>query len=226
MTTTISRLLTSRWGMAGIGALTIGGIVVAVLGLLPQADPWQAPAPLPGDSALPTPATTVAAPQKMAADHVAIPALGIEAPLVPVTVSGLRFPVPQDPATVGLSTSGAPACAEHGITLLAGHVSSYGTKGALWPLAAVRRGVELYIHCADGSLATYEAVSTPEVIAKDELDPDLNTSIGNPRLVVITCGGPVLPSGHYRDNVVASFTLKRVIPLESPSPRPSHVAKA
>lgn len=217
-------LLRSRPGMAGVGALAVVGIAAAIIGFLPQIIAAQAiPAPLPGDAGLPTPVATARVARTLPADHLSIPALSIEAPLVRVSVDGLKFPVPPDPATIGLSTSGAAVCARQGITLLAGHVSSYGTKGALWPLAAVQKGVRLFIYCPDGKLATYQAISAPEVIAKDELDPDLNTTIGRPRLVLITCGGPVLPSGHYRDNVVASFELvstKRVIPLESPAPTP------
>lgn len=208
----------SRRGMAVLGLLAVAGVVLVIVGFRPVVDPAQAPAPLPGDAGLPTPVVTARPPAGLAGDHLSIPALGVEAQLVPVVVDGLRFPVPSDPATVGISTSGAAACSPHGITLLAGHVSSYGVKGALWPLAAVHRGVELYIHCPDGSLATYRAMSAPEVIDKAELDPGLNTKVGNPRLVVVTCGGPVLPNGHYRDNVVASFEFVGSVGTASPSP--------
>lgn len=182
--------------------------------LVASAEPaGQEPAAPPGDPAPVGAVDELSAPtepEQLPPDTLAIPSLGIRAQIVPVTILNPRsqvpeVPVPEDPASVGISTAGAQPCARQGTTLLVGHVARYRVKGALWPLAGVESGTELFLRCGDGSVATYRAAGPPAVRDKRELDPGINSATGPHRLVVVTCGGPVLPDGHYRDNVVATF---------------------
>lgn len=180
---------------------------LALPGGRPGADPE--PAPLPGEAV----AAVIAERepisssrwQETSSDGLTIPELRIDAPLVPASRKGPEVAVPDDPAVLGLSTSGAAPCSEEGTALVVGHVSSRGTKGALWPLVAVRSGTSLEVRCPDGSVGRYRASGSATATPKDRLDPGLDTATGPHRLVVVTCGGPVLPSGHYRDNVIAVF---------------------
>lgn len=173
------------------------------------------PGPLPGDSSVSEAIATlppVPEPEQLTADSLSIPSLKIQAPIVPVTIANpdavvREVPVPDDPATVGMSTAGAQPCAAEGTTLIVGHVSSHGVRGALWPLAGVTEGTELFVRCPAGDLATYRAVAVPATPTKARLDPGVDTASGPHRLVVVTCGGPVV-KGRYRDNVVAIFTLE------------------
>lgn len=206
----VKRLVVSVGGLLTAGCLAVaaGWAMLSGFHQVPAAEPG----PHPGDPHLARAIATrapVGEPDQLPIDALSIPALKIRATMVAVTITDHDFPVPADPATVGISTTGAPLCAVRGTTLVAGHVASRGVQGALWPLAAVRKGALLHVHCADGSLATYQATGTPTTPLKQDLDPALDTTRGPHRLVVVTCGGPVMANGHYRDNVVAEFTRLR-----------------
>ena len=53
-------------------------------------------------------------------------------------------------------------------------------------------------------MTVWSAVQAAEM-PKDELPTDIFNASGERRLVVVTCGGPVMANGHYRDNVIVSF---------------------
>lgn len=205
--TQVRRLVVSVSGLLAGGCL-VGAAGWAMLSGFQQV-PAAEPGPHPGDPQLARAIATrapVAEPDQLPFDALTIPALKIRATMVEVTITDHNFPVPADPATVGISSTGAALCAARGTTLVAGHVFNRGVQGALWPLAAVKKGAKLHVHCPDGSLATYRATGTPTTPEKQDLDPGLDTTGGPHRLIVITCGGPVMANGHYRDNVVAEFT--------------------
>lgn len=207
MGTAVKRLAVRVGGLLTGGCLA-GAAAWAMLSGFQQV-PAAEPGPHPGDPQLARAIATMATvgePDQLPTDALSIPALKIQATMIAVTITDHDFPVPADPARVGISTTGAALCAARGTTLVAGHVVNHKVMGALWPLAALRKGVKLFVHCPDGSLATYQATGTPTTPRKQELDPGLDTTSGPHRLIVITCGGPVMADGHYRDNVVAEFT--------------------
>lgn len=199
-----------RVGFVAVAAAFVLVAAIAVWAVVQGFAPVNDAGPEPGDAglgqvvaALP-PVTT----DDMPANSLAIPSLRIKAPVINVTLTGNDLPVPPDEHLVGRTTTAAPLCAAQGTTLMAGHVSSYGTKGALYPLAATQPGTELVIACPDGHQVTYVAEAAPVTVHKGEVDPSLNTVDGPARVALITCGGPVMANGHYRDNVVALFTRK------------------
>lgn len=132
--------------------------------------------------------------------RLAIAALGISAPLREVGVSGSELEIPDDPAEVGLWRGGAMPGDETGTVLVSGHVSWNGERGALWTLAASSPGDTIQLVRDDGQVSGWRVTSISR-LPRDADHPELFTSSGIHRLVVVTCGGPVV-DGHYRDLVV------------------------
>lgn len=198
----------SGWIVAVIGAtasLATGAWLLA-RGLDAPAAPEPVPEPVPFTAPAGAPVPDIEEPSSpgLAADRLAIPSLGIEAPLVRAGVSGHSLDIPDDPGSLTLYDDGGDPCGTTGTVLLAGHVVSRGVRGALWPLHAIEPGARAWLTCGDGTLTAWTAVAV-DVTAKRDLPQDLFASTGPHRLVVVTCGGPVMPDGHYRDNVIVYF---------------------
>lgn len=139
-----------------------------------------------------------------AAGEVLIPSLSIRAPFSAGSVSGAELRIPSDPSKLTIYSAGSRPCSDEGTVLLAGHVVSYGVHGALWDLHQVKPNAVVYTGCQDGSTAVWKVVEV-RVEQKDDLPQDLFSAEGDPRLVIVTCGGPIItrPDGrHYRDNVI------------------------
>lgn len=154
--------------------------------------PTSPSAPVPGFSS-PTPVHT-------AGPRLLIGALGISAPLHEVGVSAGELEIPADPAAVGIWRDGARPGDPTGTVLVSGHVSWDGRRGGLWPLASAGLGDLVELVTPDGTV-THWIVTTADRVLGDQDHPDLFTRSGPHRLVVVTCGGPVV-DGRYRDLVV------------------------
>lgn len=191
----------------GVVVLLAAGGTMIYLGLQPTA---PEPAPLPtAFTASPKAQVSVDATAKeLPADTLSIPDLGVQAPLLPGEVitkdGGRTLDIPGDPAKLTLYAGGAEPCASEGTVLVAGHVSSYGVHGALWSLSKIEANAPVIMTCADGTATTWQAVSV-DVTAKAALPQDIFTDTGPKRAVLVTCGGPVMADGHYRDNVIVEL---------------------
>jgi hypothetical protein len=192
-------------------------------GLFPPPEAAPLPAPFtvaPGSpQGLEDPSGNTPASSAMGANMLLIPSLSVYAPLVPggITASGggRTLQIPDDPGRLTLFDEGAAVCDRAGTVLVAGHVSSHGVHGALWPLSRIAPRAAVYLTCTDGSVVEWEVVAV-HVNPKADLPQDIFTSTGTVRAEIITCGGPVMPDGHYRDNV--RVELARVGTAESPRP--------
>ncbi|WP_409332770.1 class F sortase [Trujillonella humicola] len=162
------------------------------------ADPGRLP-PVAARDAAPTEAPAAPAPVRLA-----VPGLGVDAPLDPVGVADDgQMELPADVSRVGWYRFG-PAPGAPGSAVLAGHVDDAEQGlGALAPLREADVGDQVLVTDATGSATSWRVVAR-EVITKQELPLDqLFARGGPPRLVVVTCGGPFLPEYRsYRDNVV------------------------
>jgi len=171
----------------------------------PPPEPSAQPSPRP---ALPRVATRNAAPtvaaQRPAPVRLAVPSLGVDAPVEPVGVrDDGQMALPEDVDRLGWYRFG-PVPGGEGSAVLAGHVDDLRQGlGALAPLREAQPGAEVLVTDADGTATRWEVVSR-EVIEKQALPVDrLFARWGPPRLTLVTCGGPFLPEvGGYRDNVV------------------------
>lgn len=142
--------------------------------------------------------------------QIAIPDVCVDGPLVPTsrTVLGALV-IPPRVTEVGLWDRGAPLDGRGGTTLVAGHVSYAGQgRGTLFSLSLVRPGSRVYTVDAAGQVRVWRVVRLESVV-KSQLPEDVFAgSRGVRRLVVVTCGGPILDDPHYghtyRDNVIAT----------------------
>ena len=148
----------------------------------------------------PTPDTPVAAPVRLA-----VPEVGIDAPVDPVGVTpdGL-LQLPDDVHRIGWYRFGPAPGQSQGSVVLAGHVDSWNQGlGVLSRLRWVGPGQRIAVTDVAGRVTTWQVV-TRQLVVKQQLPlPELFTRAGPPRLVLLTCGGPFderLRS--YQDNLV------------------------
>jgi sortase (surface protein transpeptidase) len=67
-----------------------------------------------------------------------------------------------------------------------------------------RRGDIVEVAVADGKTFEYRVISARRML-KADLPLDIWSQTGQPRLVLVTCGGPFDSSlGRYRDNIVVT----------------------
>jgi LPXTG-site transpeptidase (sortase) family protein len=163
------------------------------------------PAPAPAEPA-PTftvseprgPLTAIAPPQR-----IAIPTIGVDAPVVPVALEADgTMEIPEDVATIGWFEPGVRP-GQPGSAVLSGHVDSRTQgRGAFFDLQDLDVGDEVTIETAGGQQRWQ--VTARQRFPKDELPiSELFTRDGDPRLVLITCGGEFDAGARsYSDNVV------------------------
>lgn len=168
----------------------------------------QRPTPVPTSTLRPevrSGALPIAEPA-LAPQRLLISALDVDMPVTDVGVeSSGQMELPVDPAIAGWYRYGPDADSTEGNLMLAAHVDAVDYP--IGPLARLRdlaAGETVEVRAADGSARTY-VVETLTFYEKTALPTaELFAREGEPRLVIITCGGPFDSStGHYRDNVVA-----------------------
>jgi len=189
------------------GVCLLGGSAAAVLGLLVTHTPPSAPLPLHpfalSEGGPPTPSRPSA--PKLAADELSIPSLDVVAPLTREVITDHSLTIPGDVHVVGIWSGGGTPGGRVGTVLLAGHVNYYNQgNGALYRLASIQPGAQIYVTTRTGDLDAWTATSL-KAYPKADLPQDVFAPSGPRRLVIVTCGGPFDPqSGHYLDNVVLS----------------------
>jgi sortase (surface protein transpeptidase) len=161
--------------------------------------PTAPAAPVVTRDAAPSPTERPPAPARLA-----VPALGVDAPVDPVGVrDDGQMQLPDDVDRVGWYRFG-PVPGAGGAAVLAGHVDDREQgRGALAPLREAAAGDEVRVTDAAGAVTRWRVVSR-ELIEKQALPVDrLFSPTGPARLVLVTCGGRFLPQlGSYRDAVV------------------------
>lgn len=181
----------------------------------PTPAPSASPTPDPTPTASPPTITTRSArlgdspagqPDAAAPVRIAVPAIGVDAPVGPVGVEpdGLMT-VPEDVREVGWYRHG-PVPGRDGSAVLAGHVDSRTQgRGVFFELGRVDVGDEVRVTDVDGTATTW-VVTGRQAIDKAELPVDeVFRRDGAPRLVLVTCGGD-FDAGErsYRSNVVVT----------------------
>jgi Sortase domain len=134
----------------------------------------------------------------------AIPALRVQATVVPVDTSGEILGVPADPAQVGWWTGSALPGAASGTVAIDGHIDSASTgPGAFYQLANLHIDDLLIITTTTGDRRNYAVTGRRTYHKANGLPPDLFATTGPPRLVLITCSGSFDRStGSYSHNIV------------------------
>lgn len=133
-----------------------------------------------------------------------LPSLGVSAPVVPVTVgAGGALQVPDNPGVLGWWQGGARPGSGGGTVVIDGHVdSSHAGPGALFHLRSLQPGDRVQLGTDHGSREY--VIRALRSFPKTALPAEVFATHGQPRLVLITCGGPFNKRTHqYADNVVA-----------------------
>ncbi len=160
---------------------------------------------------LPTPdrfifATPISSPVGAKPSHLRIPTLGVNAPIVSVSVHAGELGVPDNPHVVGWWERGALAGARHGTVVLDGHVDTAADgPGALFHLADLHLDTPLTLSTPIGEFDY--VVRAVRHYPKTALPEDIFDTSGLPRLSIITCGGSFNRSTlEYSDNIVVYAT--------------------
>ena len=136
--------------------------------------------------------------------RVRIPAIGVDAEVVAVGQSAPGvMEIPSDVRTVGWYEPGVTP-GRRGSAVLSGHVDSRTQgRGAFFDLRRLDVDDTIEVIDADGQVQRWNVVARTS-FPKDELsDQGLFSRGGEPRLVLITCGGEFdAAAGRYTDNVV------------------------
>jgi hypothetical protein len=131
-----------------------------------------------------------------------IRAIGVDAPILPVGVSGGTTEIPPDVDEVGWYRFGG-RLGTLGSTLLLAHVSS-GTQGpgVFFRLRELAPGDHVIVETREGSSSVFRVIARRSY-AKEALPGHLFSRRGAPMLALVTCGGRFSEAtGRYEDNVV------------------------
>ena len=142
--------------------------------------------------------------------ELAIPSVGIAAPLVAVGRSGTGIAVPSDVALAGELDAGASAGEPAGTVVVAGRVgTAAGAPGALAPLAGVVPGDVITLTDVHGTVQRF-AVSTVTTYPRTQDLPASLFTQGTPLRLVVISATTVLHYGAglitHRDNLVVVAT--------------------
>ena len=155
----------------------------------------------------PQPASAAAADSR-----VSIPAIRVDAPMLPVGLDSdgwVGAPPPEDPNLAGWFTGGVTP-GEKGTAVVVGHVDNSLGPAVFYGLGALKKGNRVEVARQDGKTAVFEIYGI-EVFAKDDFPGDrVYASKGAPELRVITCGGGFSKANGYDGNVVAFARLVEV----------------
>jgi hypothetical protein len=136
----------------------------------------------------------------------ALPSVGVMAPVIAVGVSEGNLQVPEDPAQVGWWTSSAEAGADTGSVIIDGHVdTASGGPGALYRMGIgkLQLGDTAVVTTVLGRKINYRIYAQSVYLKAAGLPADIFAASREPRLVLITCGGAFDSAGMtYADNVV------------------------
>lgn len=138
-----------------------------------------------------------------------VPALGLTTRLIGLRkdLNG-RLQVPEDPQRVGWYSQGV-APGDAGPAVLVGHVDSYRGPGVFSQLKTLKKGNEIMVRRADGSLVVFVVRQVQEYAKRNFPTNVVYVGDGTPTLRLVTCGGEFdRKSKSYRSNVVVFAALK------------------
>ena len=143
--------------------------------------------------------------EKRAADPVRlrIPAIGVDAPVDPLTVDGNGIlPPPNANDRTGWWRAG-PEPGERGPAVIVGHVDSYKGPAVFIHLTDLSSGDQILVDRADGTTATF-VTRRVEQHAKDAFPTHaVYGDTPDPQLRLVTCGGQFdYKDRRYLDNVI------------------------
>jgi predicted outer membrane protein len=137
---------------------------------------------------------------------IALPSIEVTALVAPVGVSQGNLQVPDDPAQVGWWVRSAQAGARTGSVIIDGHVDTeHRGLGALYRMGIgdLRVGDRIVVTTMFGRQVSYRIYGQDLYPKAAGLPTEVLAQSLEPRLVLITCGGPFdVNNRNYEDNVV------------------------
>jgi predicted outer membrane protein len=137
---------------------------------------------------------------------IALPSIEVTALVAPVGVSQGNLQVPDDPAQVGWWVRSAQAGARTGSVIIDGHVDTeHRGLGALYRMGVgdLRVGDRIVVTTMFGRQVSYRIYGQDLYPKAAGLPTEVLAQSLEPRLVLITCGGPFdVNNRNYEDNVV------------------------
>lgn len=142
--------------------------------------------------------------------RVEIPSIKVDAPVIPVGLTGdgeLGVPPLSRVDEVGWFTEG-PTPGENGRSVIVGHVDSKTGPGAFYKLGALRPGRQIQVVRKDGTRPVFR-IDRIERVNKNKFPTGrVYGREGGPELRLITCGGRFdRKRGHYVDNIIVYASL-------------------
>ncbi|MCX4860413.1 class F sortase [Streptomyces canus] len=137
-------------------------------------------------------------------DRVRIPSIGVDAPLMGLTLTrsgSLDVPPAGRKNLAGWYEAGTTPGGT-GTAIVAGHVDNAEGPAVFYDLGALRKGSAIEVDRRDGSVAVFTVDAVEVYDAKDFPDEKVYGAASRPELRVITCGGGYSRSTGYRGNVV------------------------
>ncbi|NNN36762.1 class F sortase [Streptomyces sp. S3(2020)] len=200
------------WGVIALVLLTGLALIRNGSGEFDVGPPQPATAAA-ADSRVPGTFAGSAAPQPFSEpDRIRIPAIQVDAPVMPVGLDAdgwVGAPPPEDPNLAGWFT-GAVSPGEKGTAILVGHVDNKLGPAVFYGLGALKKGNRVEVRRRDGKTAVFEIYGI-EVFEKNNFPGDrVYGSKGTPELRVITCGGGFSKQNGYAGNVVTFARLVEV----------------
>ncbi|MFI9803040.1 class F sortase [Streptomyces sp. NPDC052301] len=202
------------WGMTALVLLTGLALIRNGSGEFDVGPPQPASAAAPDTRSTPGPvAGTSLTPLPFAAvDRIRIPAIRVDAPVVPVGLDAsgwIGVPPPENADLAGWFT-GAVSPGEKGTAVVVGHVDNRQGPAVFYGLGALRKGNRVEVLRKDGRTAVFEVYGI-EVFEKNNFPGErVYGSKGAPELRVITCGGVYSKPNGYAGNVVVFARLVAV----------------
>lgn len=141
-------------------------------------------------AALLTPQTAVAAEPSLQPVRLTIPAIGVDAHVVPVGLTpDRRMDAPRDRSTVGWYQLGvAPGNA--GNAVMAGHLdTASGEPAVFWSLSKLPVGSEILVTAADGSVKRFRTSGMVSYLTDETPMHEVFGATSTTRLNLITCAG-------------------------------------
>ncbi|MGW0880181.1 class F sortase [Streptomyces sp. NPDC002671] len=198
------------WGVIALVLLTGLALIRNGSGEFDVGPPQPASAAAPDTRV--APGTFSAAPAPLpfsAADRVRIPAIQVDAPVVPVGLASdgwVGAPPPENPNLAGWFT-GAVSPGEKGTAVVVGHVDNEQGPAVFYGLGSLKKGNRIEVVRKDAKAAVFEVYGI-EVFSKSNFPGDrVYGSKGTPELRVITCGGGFSKQNGYDGNVVVFARL-------------------
>lgn len=139
---------------------------------------------------------------------VSIEDLAVRSPVIPVASYGGVMQIPEEISTIGWYSKGVSPGSEQGSAVLVGHRDGVeGGRGAFYGIEELESGDRITVTLSDGNRLKY-LVKTVSVVDKDSI-PAMAEYVfatdGDPRLTLITCGGPYEKAdGGYQANVIVT----------------------